>query len=63
MTIYVVMRHAPGCPDVPVSAWPTMTEATLDMIERENHDRYQNERRAYTVTPVTLGGKRDEGDA
>ena len=59
MTIYVVMKHVVGLPAVPVSAWPTTTEATLDMIERERRDQFQDERRAYTVVPVTCGGAKE----
>ena len=55
MTIYVVMRHVVGLPAVPVSAWDTMNEATLDMMWRERRDQFQDERRAYTVVPVTCG--------
>ncbi len=59
MTIYIVMRHSHEATAVPVSAWRTMTEATLDMIERERTNAYMTITYgwAYTVVPVALSGK------
>jgi len=55
MTIYVVMQHTHGGASVPVSAWDTMTEATLDMIEREGAGPARTSNPCYTVVPVAYG--------
>jgi len=58
MTIYVVMKHAPGAQSAPVSAWRFMTDAAIDVLERECANPGAPNDPWYTIEPVNLGGEK-----